>query len=101
MQNTGAMQNSSVSLMTAIVTAIVVFLFTTAWITAKAARNTMRTAKAAVGPARKTFWSTIGGVIKMGVFAVILLLALIAWQARDLKEVDERHPSPSPSASHR
>jgi hypothetical protein len=95
------MQNSGVSLVTAIITAIVVFLFTTAWITAKAARNTVRLAKAAVGPARKTFWSSIGGVLKMAVFAAILLVALIAWQARDMKEVDQRKPGPAPSASHR
>jgi UDP-N-acetylmuramyl pentapeptide phosphotransferase/UDP-N-acetylglucosamine-1-phosphate transferase len=101
MQNTGAMQNSSVSLMTAIVTAIVVFLFTTAWITAKAARNTVRTAKAAVKPARKTFWSTIGGVLKMTIFAAILLIALVAWQVRDVKQVDQEKSVPAPSASHR
>lgn len=96
------MQNSSVSLLTAVLTAIVVFLFTTAWITAKAARNTLRAAKASVGPARKTFWSTIGGVIKMGALAGFLLIVLVAWQARDIQASDEpAGPTPSPSASRR
>jgi len=93
------MQNSSVSLLTAVVTAVVVFFFATAWITTRAARNTYRLAKAAVKPARKTFWSTIGGVIKVGFFAVVLLLALVAWQARDIQNAGDEKPAPAPSVS--
>jgi len=95
------MPNSSVSLLTAIITAVVVFLFATAWITAKAARNTLLGAKAAVPPARKVFWSTIGGVIKLGLFAAILAIALIAWTARDLQRADQQTPTPAPSATRR
>ncbi|MGX6601538.1 hypothetical protein ACWKSP_05290 [Micromonosporaceae bacterium Da 78-11] len=99
------MQNSTVSLLTALVTAVAVFLFALAFITAKAARNTLRSAKAAVGPARKTFRSTIGGVVRAGVWVVLLLVALVAWQARDIENVNDPQPStssvPGPSASPR
>jgi H+/Cl- antiporter ClcA len=95
------MQNSSVSLLTAILTAIVVFFFTTAWVTAKAARNTLRAAKATVPNARRTFRSTIFGVVRLGLFAALLLFALIAWSARDVRTADDRSPAPGPSASHR
>jgi UDP-N-acetylmuramyl pentapeptide phosphotransferase/UDP-N-acetylglucosamine-1-phosphate transferase len=95
------MPNSSVSLVTAIITAVVVFLFATAWVTAKAARNTVRAAKAAVPAARKVFWSTIGGVFKLGLFAAILAIALIAWTARDVQKADQQTPTPAPSATRR
>lgn len=95
------MQNSSVSLVTALVTGIIVFLFAVAWVTAKAALNTLRLAKNSVGPARKTFWSTIGRVIKLGLCLAVLVLALIAWQANEIKNADEKKPVPSPSASRR
>jgi hypothetical protein len=95
------MQNSSVSLLTAVVTAIIVFLFAVAWVTAKAALNTLRTAKNSVGPARKTFWSMVGRVIKIGVWLVVLIIALVAWQAGDIRNADERKPVPSPSVSRR
>ena len=95
------MQNSSVSLVTALVTGIVVFLFAVAWVTAKAALNTLRLAKNSVGPARQTFWSTIGRVFKVGVWLVVLVIVLIAWQANDIKNADEKKPVPSPSVSRR
>lgn len=95
------MQSSVAAGLTAIITAVVVFLFTTAWFTAKAARNTVRTAKAAVPAARTLFWKTIGGVIKMGLLVAILVIALVAWSARDLQRADEHKPAPTPSASHR
>ena len=94
------MSNSSVSLMTAVVTAIVVFFFTAAWVASKSARSNLKTAKAAVGPARKAVWSTIGGVIKIGALAVFLLIVLVAWQVRDLNEDGTgRTPASGPSPS--
>jgi UDP-N-acetylmuramyl pentapeptide phosphotransferase/UDP-N-acetylglucosamine-1-phosphate transferase len=93
------MANSGMSMLTAIVTAIIVFLFTTAWITAKAALNTLRKAKSAVPDARKTFRSTIGGVVKMGLLLAILALALVAWAANDVQGADEEKPAPGPSAT--
>jgi ABC-type Fe3+ transport system permease subunit len=95
------MRSSSVSLMTAIVTAIVVFLFAVAWTTAKAARNTYVKTKAGVPAARKLYWSTIGGVVKVGFWAVLLLFLLIAWQVHDVKAVDDHKPTPAPSVSSR
>jgi ABC-type Fe3+ transport system permease subunit len=96
-----AMQNSSASLLTAIITAVVVFLFTTAWFTAKAARNTVRLAKASVPTARKNFWKTVGGVVKMGLLVVVLVLVLIAWSARDAQSAGPQTPAPAPSATRR
>lgn len=95
------MQNSSVSLVTALVTGIIVFLFAVAWVTAKAALNTLRLAKNSVGPARKTFWSMVGKVIKVGIWLVVLIIALVAWQANEMKGADEQKPVPSPSVSRR
>jgi ABC-type Fe3+ transport system permease subunit len=95
------MQNSSVSLMTAIVTAIIVFLLGIAWATVKGARKSYRTAKGGVGAARKTYWSAMGGVIKVGFWAALLLVVLVVWQFHDLKTVNETTPTPSPSVSHR
>lgn len=95
------MQNSSVSLVTALVTGIIVFLFAVAWVTAKAALNTLRLAKNSVGPARKTFWSMVGKVIKVGIWLVVLIIALVAWQANEMKDADEQKPVPSPSVSRR
>jgi UDP-N-acetylmuramyl pentapeptide phosphotransferase/UDP-N-acetylglucosamine-1-phosphate transferase len=95
-----AMANSGISMVTAIVTAIIVFLFTTAWITAKAALNTLRKAKSAVPDARKTYRSTVGGVVKMGLLLAILVFALVAWAASEVQSADDEKPAPGPSASH-
>ncbi|WP_127500149.1 hypothetical protein [Actinoplanes solisilvae] len=94
------MSNSSVSLMTAVVTAIVVFFFTAAWVASKSARSNLRTAKAAVAPARKAVWSTVGGVIKLGALVVFLLIVLVAWQASNTDEEGAgRSPASGPSPS--
>jgi succinate dehydrogenase hydrophobic anchor subunit len=95
------MQNSGASMLTAVVTAVVVFLLTTAWFTMKAARNTARAAKAAVGPARKLFWSTIGGFVKTAFWAALLLFALVTWLVHDVRGADDATPAPSPSVSRR
>ncbi|WP_285554614.1 hypothetical protein [Actinoplanes regularis] len=94
------MLNSSVSLLTAILTAIVVFFFTAAWMRMKSARDGYRTAKAAVAPARKTMWSKIGSLLKVAVLVVIFALLLVAWQVSDLADAADGKPSPSPSVSH-
>ncbi len=85
--------------MTAVVTAIIVFLFAVAWTTAKAARNTYVKTKTGVPAARKLYWSTIGGVVKIGFWAVLLLFILIMWQIHDVKAVNDSKPTPSPSVS--
>lgn len=95
------MQNSSVSLMTAIVTAIIVFLLGIAWATVKGARKGYQTAKGGVGTARKTYWTAVGGIVKIGFWAVLLLVVLVVWQVHDLKTVNDTTPTPGPSVSHR
>jgi ABC-type Fe3+ transport system permease subunit len=95
------MRNSSVSLMTAIVTAIIVFLLGIAWAGVRSARKNYRTLKGGVGAARKGYWSAMGGIIKIGFWAVLLLVVLVVWQVHDLKTVNDSTPTPSPSVSHR
>ena len=95
------MQNSSAALLAAIVTAVVMFLFTSAWFTLIAARNTLRTAKASVPAARKLYRGKLGGVFKMGLLVAILAFCLIAWAAREVAGADEQKPAPTPSATHR
>ncbi|KUL39043.1 hypothetical protein [Actinoplanes awajinensis] len=92
------MLNSSVSLLTFVVTAIVVFFFTAAWVKLKNARGGYRVAKTAVGVTRKAMWSAAGALVWSAVVAAILVVVLVAWQARDLADAAENTPSPSPSA---
>jgi hypothetical protein len=93
------MQNSSVSLVTAVVTAIIVFLLGVAWSSVRGANKAYKTIKAGVKPARKAFWGSVGGVLKVGFWAVVLLIALVAWQVHDVRTADDQKPAPSPSAS--
>jgi cytochrome bd-type quinol oxidase subunit 2 len=95
------MQNSTVSLMTAIVVAIVVFLLGVAWAAAKGARKNYQTIKGGVGPARKAYWAAVGGIVKIGVWVAVLLIALVAWQVNDVRKAGHATPTPSPSVSHR
>jgi hypothetical protein len=94
------MPNSSVSLLTAIVTAFVVFFFAAAWVRMKSARGGYRTAKAAVELTRKSMWSAIGSLLKFAALAAVLVVVLVAWQARDLADAADGTPSPSPSVHH-
>ena len=93
------MQNSSASLMTAIVTAIIVFLLGIAWATVKGARKSYQTAKGGVGAARKSYRTAVGSIIKIGFWAVLLLVVLVVWQVHDLKTVNDSTPTPGPSVS--
>jgi hypothetical protein len=95
------MQNSSAALLAAIITAVVVFYFTSRWFTAKAARNTVRAAKKAVPAARTVFWHSIGGVVKLGLLLALLVLVFVAWSTRDLQSADDQKPAPTTSATHR
>ena len=52
------MQHSSVSLLTALIFTVVVFLLGAAWAVMRRANKDYKTLKNAVKPARKTFWST-------------------------------------------
>ncbi len=91
------MLNSSVSLLTAIGTGIVVFFFTKAWVSMKGAREGHAKAKAAVPSARKSMRSAIGSLFKVGVLAAILVLILFAWVTSDLEDAADEKPGPSPS----
>jgi hypothetical protein len=94
------MQNSSVSLLTAMLTGIIVFMLGLAWARVRGARKALTTIKQGVPAARKLFWVSIGGVLKVGFWAALLLFVLVAWQMRDIRAADERQPSPSPSVRH-
>jgi hypothetical protein len=54
-----------------------------------------------VGTARKTFWASVTGLIKVGFWVVLLVLVLIAWQANDVRSDNDGQPTPSPSVSRR
>jgi hypothetical protein len=96
------MQNSSVSLLTAMLTGIVVFLLGLAWARVKGARKALTTIKQGVPAARKLFWLSIGGVLKVGFWAALLLFVLVAWQMHDIRTADQQQQSPSsPSSSAR
>jgi hypothetical protein len=95
------MQNSSVSLLTAVLTGIIVFLLGLAWARVRASRAALATIKKGVPAARKLLWVNIGGVLKVGFWAAVLLFVLITWQMHDVRTADEQKPSPAPSVSHR
>jgi len=95
------MQNSSVSLLTAVLTGFIVFLLGVAWARVKGSRAALRTLKSGVPVARKAFWSSVGGVLKIGFWAALLLFVLVVWQVNDVRTVTDQEPAPSPSVSHR
>ena len=90
-----SMQNSSVSLLTAVIVGVVLFLLGVAWTRLKSARGNYTMVKNSVGPARKAMWSTLGGVVKMGFWALVLLAVLVMWQVRDINAADEKPVVPA------
>jgi hypothetical protein len=95
------MQNSSVSLLTALLTGIIVFLLGLAWARVRSSRKALSLLKSGVPAARKAMWSSVGDVLKVGFWAALLLFFLVAWQMRDIKDVGDQRPAPAPSVSHR
>ena len=86
------MQNSSVSLLTAVVTGFILFLLGVAWTRMRSANRALKTIKNGVQPARKLFWLSIGGVVKIGFWVVVLLSVLVFWQVRDVNAGNDRDP---------
>ena len=86
------MQNSSVSLLTAVVAGFILFLLGVAWARMKSANGAYKTIKNGVKPARKLFWLSIGGVVKIGFWVVVLLAVLVLWQVRDVNAANDRDP---------
>jgi hypothetical protein len=86
------MQNSSVSLLTAAVAGFILFLLGVAWTRMKSANGAYKTIKNGVKPARKLFWLSIGGVVKIGFWVVVLLAVLVLWQVRDADAASDRDP---------
>jgi hypothetical protein len=78
------MQNSSVSLLSAVVAGFILFLLGGAWARMRSANRAYKTIKNGVKPARKLFWLSLGGVLKIGFWVVVLLALLVFWQVRDV-----------------
>lgn len=86
------MQNSSVSLLTAVITGVILFLLGVAWTRMKSARGNYTTIKNSVGPARKAMWVSLGGVVKIGFWVIVLIGVLVVWQVRDVSAGNDRRP---------
>ena len=86
------MQNSSISLMSAVVAGFILFLLGVAWTRMKSANGAYKTIKKGVKPARKLFWTSVVGVVKVGFWVVVLLAFLVLWQVRDIQAGDGRDP---------
>ena len=86
------MQNSSVSLLSAVVAGFVLFLLGVAWTRMKSANGNYKTIKNGVKPARKLFWLSLGGVVKIGFWVVVLLALLVFWQVRDVNAGNDKGP---------
>ena len=86
------MQHSSVSLLTAVVTAVIVFFLGTAWAAVRGSNKAYKTLKSSVKPARRTMWGSVWKLIKVGTGAAVLLLVLVVWQVRDVGDGDADTP---------
>jgi ABC-type Fe3+ transport system permease subunit len=86
------MQNSSLSLMSAVVAGVILFLLGVAWTRMKSANGAYKTIKNGVKPARKLYWISVGGVVKIGFWVLVLLTFLVFWQVRDIQDSDGRDP---------
>ncbi len=89
------MQNSSVSLLTAVIVGVILFLLGVAWTRMKSARGNYKTIKNSVGPARKAMWVGVGGVVKVGFWVLVLVGVLVVWQVRDVSNANERPVVPA------
>ena len=85
------MQNSSVSLLSAVVAGFILFLLGVAWTRMKSANGAYKTIKNGVKPARKLFWLSVGGVLKIGFWVVVLLSLLVFWQVRDVNDSNDQN----------
>jgi cytochrome bd-type quinol oxidase subunit 2 len=86
------MQHSSVSLLTALIVTVIVFLLGAAWAVMKRANRDYKTIKNSVRPARKNFWASFRTTVKFGFWVAVLLLVLVAWQVRDVRDGDADTP---------
>jgi cytochrome bd-type quinol oxidase subunit 2 len=86
------MQHSSVSLLTALIVTVIVFLLGAAWAVMRRANRDYKTIKNSVGPARKSFWASFRTMVKFGFWVAVLLLVLVAWQVRDVRDGDADTP---------
>lgn len=86
------MQHSSVSLLTALIVTVIVFLLGAAWAVMKRANSDYKTLKNSVKPARKKFWASFRTLVKVGFGVAVLLLVLVAWQVRDVRDGDADTP---------
>jgi cytochrome bd-type quinol oxidase subunit 2 len=86
------MQHSSVSLLTALIVTVIVFLLGSAWAVMRRANRDYKTLKGAVPAARKTFWGSFRTMVKFGFWVAVLLLVLVAWQVRDVRDGDADTP---------
>jgi cytochrome bd-type quinol oxidase subunit 2 len=86
------MRNSSVSLLSAVVAGFILFLLGVAWTRMKSANGNYKTIKNGVKPARKLFWISVGGVLKIGFWVVVLLSLLVFWQVRDVDAGNDNAP---------
>lgn len=95
----GWMQHSGVSLFSAILGAIVAYFVGYGYAVVKRANKDYKFTKGAVPTMRKTFWSSVGTLVKASAVALALLAVLAAWVVRDVQ--DGRAPTslvPAPSA---
>jgi len=86
------MQNSSASLLTAVIAGFILFLLGVAWTRMKSANGAYKTIKNGVKPARKLFWASVGGVVKIGFWVLVLLSVLVFWQVRDIDSANDKNP---------
>jgi hypothetical protein len=94
--------NSSVSLVSATITAIISFGLGFFYAVCRRAWADYKVAKAAVPTARKNAWATVPGVLRYGLGAAVLAAVLLTWSIRDVAD-DTKTPlvpaKAKPSAS--
>ena len=95
MTDTAALNNDAgrVQILTAAVAGFILFLLGVAWTRMKSANGAYKSIKKGVKPARKLFWLSIGGVVKIGFWVVVLLSFLVLWQVRAVDSATDRAPA--------